>query len=328
MNAQQTKPPTQEILVAKLTGVLNEHGVTKQPVTVIGREQNIYTSTFPSEIVACRLADGRELELFCKYGSKVNDSYEHKGNVAYEASVYRQVLGPLQISTPRFFGSVDRETTDSTWLIVEFLRGAARLELTEDPRAVIDAARWIGRFHNLNESRRIAIAGLKNYQEAYFSGWIERTLQLTADRQKEFPWLQLLCKKSKQVISDASTTASTVIHGEYYANNILVQNGEIYPIDWESLAVSFGEIDLATLTDGWGDSKDWTPEIFRQCVLEYQHSRWPAGPPADFERTFLLARLYVQFRWLGDSREWAKKEIPIDWRFQELRRVGEQLGML
>ena len=43
----------------------------------------------------------------------------------------------------------------------------------------------------------------------------------------------------------------TIIHGEYYPANILIKDGAIYPIDWESAAVGPGEIDLATLIEGW-----------------------------------------------------------------------------
>jgi thiamine kinase-like enzyme len=327
METPQIKPPAKETLVALLTGVLTDKGLTKRPVTVVDRQPNIYASTFPSEIVACRLADGNELKLFCKYGNVTNDSYDHKGNVAYEAAVYRHVLEPLKISTPKFFGSAAGET-DSTWLVIEFLEGAARLELWDDPSAVVDVARWIGRFHGLNETRSIAVPGFKVYRKEYFYGWVKRTLQHADEAGENFPWLVKLCKRYEEMISDLIAGSMTVIHGEFYPNNILVREGNIYPVDWESSAKSFGEIDLATLTDGWGDSIDWTPEVHRQCVLEYQRLRWPDGSPADFERTFLLARLYVQFRWLGDSKEWTRQKSQMNGRFQELRRVGEQLGIL
>lgn len=330
MEAKRTELPSEEILVSKLTGILSENGITKLPVTVIDRQQNIYSSTFPSEIVICRLADGKNLQLFCKYGTRNDDSYDHKGDVAYEASIYCHVLEPLQISTPRFYGRAEGEANDSTWLVIEFLQGATRLVFVEDPYAVVEAARWIGRFHALNESRHgtIAISDLKNYQKEYFDGWIQRTARFAGDVHKKFPWLSLLCKNFKAMIPGLLTTMPTIIHGEYYPNNILVRNGEIHPVDWESSAISFGEIDLATLTDGWGASKDWTPEIFRQCILEYQRSRWPNDPPADFEQTFLLARLYIQFRWLGDSKELTRHGSQINWRFQELQSAGERLGII
>jgi aminoglycoside phosphotransferase (APT) family kinase protein len=328
MEAPETIPPAKEILVSILSGILDEKGLTKLPVTVVDRQPNIYNSTFPSEIVTCRLADGNELKLFCKYGRATNDSHDHKGNVAYEASVYRHVLEALKISTPKFFGSAEGETNDTTWLVIEFMQGAARLELWDDPSAVVDAARWIGRFHALNEARTIAVPGFKNYRADYFHGWVKRTLQHADEAGENFPWLAKLCKRYEEMIPGLIAKAATVIHGEFYPNNILVREGNIYPVDWESSAKSFGEIDLATLTDGWGDSIDWTPETHRQCVLAYQRERWPVGPPADFERTFLLARLYVQFRWLGDSNEWTRKKNQMNWRFQELRLLGEQLGIL
>src|SRR5947208_9976074 len=63
------------------------------PVAVLLRRRNEYASTFPTEVVTCRLADGTERRLFCKYAAgRSQRDHGHRGDVAYEARVYRHLL--------------------------------------------------------------------------------------------------------------------------------------------------------------------------------------------------------------------------------------------
>ena len=110
----------------------------------------------------------------------------------------------------------------------------------------------------------------------------------------------------------------TVIHGEYYPQNILYRDGKIHPIDWESTAIAAGEIDLASLIEGW------TEEIVRQCQIQYQQARWPAGAPGEFDRTLCTAQLYLHFRWLSDLPETTTN----GWRFEQLHSAGKRLGLI
>ncbi len=112
-----------------------------------------------------------------------------------------------------------------------------------------------------------------------------------------------------------------IIHGEYYPNNILFCQGTIYPVDWEAAAVAIGEIDLVSLMEGW------PPEFVRKAKVEYQSARWPAGPPADFERKLETAQLYWLFRWLGDRPDWTHQKKALK-RFERLRSIGERLGLI
>src|SRR5213076_728303 len=91
---------------------------------------------------------------------------------------------------------------------------------------------------------------------------------------------------------------ATVIYGEYYPDNILMRDSTIYPVDWESTAIGAGEIDLASLTDGWPE------RLVQQCGIEYQRTRWPAGAPREFSQRLEAARTYWAFRWLASRLEW------------------------
>ncbi len=99
-----------------------------------------------------------------------------------------------------------------------------------------------------------------------------------------------------EVIAQLLTALTTVIHGEFYPGHILYGRGRICPVNWESAAVARGELDLASVTDGW------SARLRAACVREYTTARWPDGViPTEFRRTFAAARLYSAFRWLGES---------------------------
>src|SRR5713101_2449546 len=95
--------PDLQALTLGLTCALLSNAHSGAHLMVRRREPNLYVSTFASEVVTCCMEDGRELQLFCKYGAGHTDNvYGHKGGVPYEAEVYRRVLHPLPISAARF----------------------------------------------------------------------------------------------------------------------------------------------------------------------------------------------------------------------------------
>jgi hypothetical protein len=294
-------------------------------VEVIDR-QPCEQGTFPKEIVTCRRGDASDLRLFCKYGSDAtgHNCHGHRGGIAYEAAVYRQVLTRSSATTARFYGSHTDSGRADTWLILEYLRESVRLTRTGDPHALSSAVQWIARFHA--EHERPAGNGtqpaLITYDAAYYQGWARRTNQFAGPLHEHFPWLRVLCQRFEDSAAALLLLVPTVIHGEYYpAKNILYSGGTIYPVDWESAAIGAGEIDLAALTERW------PPEVARACALEYRRTRWSGGGPPDFERRLAAARLYVGLRWLGEGPDETMRESN-RWRFEDLRAVGEHLGWI
>jgi aminoglycoside phosphotransferase (APT) family kinase protein len=86
-----------------------------------------------------------------------------------------------------------------------------------------------------------------------------------------------------------------VVHGEFSPANVLLRDGEVYPVDWESAAMAPGELDLAFFTLGW------PRRLRRRVEAAYARRRWPGGAPASFEETLRAARIHACFRVLGDS---------------------------
>jgi hypothetical protein len=314
--------PDLDGLTMGLTTVFNTNGVARGSLTVVHRERSPYSTTFPCEMVTCRFQDGSKLQLFCKYTGAIDyTGHGHRGKVRREIAVYQDVLGPLNLSQPRFYGSYTDSRTGQDWLILEYLDDSLRVQKVEG--AVLVAARWIARFHAANQARlaNFPPAFLKTYDGEYYQGWVSRTCEFAGSLHQRFPWLATLCQRSRDLLPALTASPSTVIHGEYYPKNILFHRGRVCPVDWESAAIAEGLIDLAFLTEGWGE------DMSRRLELEYQQARWPHGPPADFDRLIDIARLYVHFRWLGDVASATHSGRMIS-RFELLFSVGERLGVL
>jgi aminoglycoside phosphotransferase (APT) family kinase protein len=277
--------------------------------------------TFPKEIVTCSLEDGREFRLFCKYEMGYNhNAHGHRGGVAHEASVYRELLEPMRVSVPALRGVFADKEADEIWLILEYLEGNLRVKKSPDPAMMGLAARWIGRFHALSQDylQTPRTSFLKSYDIEYYLGWAQRTLQYSAHLRDRYPWLELLYERFEEVIRTLLSVPDAVIHGEYYPKNVLVRDSTIYPVDWESAAVGAGEIDLASLTEAWPEA------IVQECEAQYQAARWPDDPPYDLRRVLSAAQLYLHFRWLGDLPE----AVVNTWRFEQLHTIGKQFGLL
>jgi Phosphotransferase enzyme family len=316
--------PDLQTLTAGLASVFAGHESPARPLTILAREPNVYEKSFPSEIVTCRFQDESVRRLFCKYMFDLREDHlDHgsRGGLVYEAAVYRHVLRPLQVSAPTFYGLHTDAPTGGRWLILEYLENGVQLDVSRERTAIGKAAQWIGRFHAAQEAHTPCspVPFLSSYGAEYYRGWVRRTSLYAGRLNLHVPWLGALCERFEECVASLLAPRPTVIHGEYYPHNVLFRGGIIYPVDWESAAVAAGEIDLATLTEGR------SAKVVRKCELEYGRARWPAGAPADFGRRLGAARLYVQFRWLGDHPDSITREDPL---LNRLRSAGEQLGLI
>lgn len=295
-------------------------------LVIVDRRPMAWFTTFPCEVVTCRLGDMGERRLFCKYSAGTDSSsYRHRGGVAYEAFVYREVLERLELSTCRCYGAHTDPGTGDTWLVLEYLEGAVRADYVVDGSALVAAAGWLAQFHAANEGlRRLGSPpGLIRYDPRYYLGWPRRTSLFARRAHLGVPWLEVLCERAGDVLGALSDAPATVIHGEYYGKNILYdrRHGTVVPVDWESGAIGPGEIDLASLSERWPQG------LVDGCMREYLQYRRPEDSMAAFESRLAAARMYLHFRWLGDKPT-STADPKLSWRFEELRRTGDQLGLL
>lgn len=291
-------------------------------VEVLDRAAHPYASSFPADVVLCDVEDVGELKVHCKYEAGLRYSrFGHRGGPGYEARVYRQVVRPLELSAPAYYGCWSAGG-DGTWLFVEFADGSRRL--SEGPSAAADlagAAAWAGRFHRA-ASELAPPRFLKRYDTAYYTRWARRASDLAGPaRHERYPWLAALCEGAEDALRALPERSGTIIHGEFTPHNVLARGRDIVPVDWETAAVAAGEIDVASLTEGWPD------DVVAACETAYVAARWPAGEPAEFRETLDLARLYWSLRWLGDRAEWLEQP-KMALRYERFRVVGERLGLI
>ena len=318
--------PDVDTLACGLKAALKTDGC---PLTIVERQPQIYASSYPSEIVRCRFADGSERQILCKYATGLDhNTYGHRGGVAYEADVYRHVLEPLRTSTPRFYGSLAEVSSRGAWLLIEYIAEGVRAdEAQSPPEALRRAAGWIGHFHSANEARLFStpLAFLHVHDGDYYRQWARRTADFAGDWHQQLPWLAPLCSRVEMLADAFAALPRTVIHGEFTPHNTLIRGEDVCPIDWESAAIAIGEIDLAGLTDGWPS------EVVLDCELEYQRARWPQSASPDFKRTLDMARLYWDLLWLGHQparptvRPYVERTRR---RFSHLHSIGRRLELI
>jgi hypothetical protein len=290
---------------------------------LLDRRPNEYMTSFCTEVVTCRLADGRAVRLFCKHGSAARDgSFGHRLGVAYEVEVYRQVLVRSGLSTPRFYGGWTGPAGQAL-LLIEYLEDACRLEETLQPsEALLAAVTWVAGFQRRAELRRAEMPSAltrRRLGHDYYVGWSRRaadTLARMAPPDDRVEAVREGFERSLHLLTEADLVP---VHGELYPHNVLVHRGEVRPIDWESTALAAGEIDLASLVERW------SVDDVETCCAVYARTRWPDGPPPDFPMTLDMARAYLHFRWIAVGPSPRK---PLQWRIDELCEIGARLGFL
>lgn len=285
-------------------------------LSVVAREP-IRRGTFPKEILTLRTADGGQRRVMVKYAAGTgHDDHGHRAGVAYECTVYSELLGPLGIERPEFLGVYAGDGPGHEWMFLEFLEGARRLTKSRTEGVLERAAAWLGTFHAACEASAPG-EKIRRFGEDYYVGWVHRAraageaLGVTDDAMRAaWPW-------AREVVSEWLAEPDTVAHTEYYPNNILVVDGEIHPVDWESAALAPGELDLASLTDGWSG------EVVDRCLDTYRNVRWAGRRPEGHQSRLIAARAYLHCRWL--AREADKGRLSAsNLRFQRLRELADQ----
>ena len=309
-----------------LRHVLGSRGAASTFVDIVDCKANINTSRFESRIVTCRMRDDLHLRLLCKYHdieSYTDYGHGHRGGVLYEADVYRDILEPLPITTPPFFGRYFDPERKRGLLVIGYLDDALRINKSADPKGIVKAAHWIGRFHALNEQRvsEFDQSSLIRYDAEFYVGWALRTGAYAKDLHKNYPWLRSLCEAFVELVPRFAQRPRTIIHGEYVVKNVLLSDGVVYPVDWESAAIGQGEIDLAMLTDGWPE------DVVDECKTAYREARWPDGSNTLCAEALEIAVIYTQLRWMGDWPQTTCDKAQ-QFRFERMRQAAERMQLI
>lgn len=319
------KLPDSEALGRLLNTAGNGGRPSGDELTIVDRQPNPRTSTHTSEVLVCRRQrDGGEIRILCKYAAgRDHKAFGHRGGVAYEGEIYRDILARTPLDTAEFHGLLQEPTTGITCLFLGYLDGTVRVRDSTDVGLMTVAARWLAEFHRACEHDRslVELPFIRRHDRSYFVGWAERTSLLADDLHARFPWLSSLCRRFEDFVDVLLEPPTLIVHGEYYTNNLLSREGRVYPVDWESAAVSLPEIDVASLIEGWPE------EVTTACKSEYVAVRWPEGPPVGFQARVEAASLYWDLRWLGERRDWTHQDKALQ-RFARLKVLGERYGLI
>jgi aminoglycoside phosphotransferase (APT) family kinase protein len=322
--------PTDGVIREAVARVLFGAGLA--PLREIDRRPSEYRTSFPLEELDLTLEDGIELRLaFKRLGwSSLGEARLAKPQFLHdpqrEPAVYEAVLPQATPGPPRFYGSVVDPEADRYWLFVEWVEGR-ELYQVGDLELWRAAARWLGELHaglGGGDLERQAERGrLLDYDRAYYGRWIERAREFAAATPREgsdLPALDWLAQRYDAVVEGLLALPRTVIHGEFYASNVLVagdaETVRVAPVDWELAAVAPGAIDLAALVSG-----NWREEDREEIAAAY---RSVAGPAQLSPRDLDLARLHLAVQWLGWApRDWVPPEGQRhDWLAEALELAG------
>jgi hypothetical protein len=217
-----------------------------------------------------------------------------------EIDVYRDVLGKVDLDTPQFYGVVGDA------ILIENVPGVPLWQCEYDvwPRV----ANWLAKFHTVQLSP--PPPSLIRFSADYSRSWA----RCAAQRHPQLGDFDF-----EPVVRRIARMPRRIVHGEFYASNVLVLGERIRPIDWETAAVGPALIDLAALTSGRVAEATRDLLVRTYCDL--------APPSNSFEDDLKMCRLHLALQWLGWSDSWTPpREHAQDW-LAEATQLATELGV-
>jgi hypothetical protein len=302
----------------------------------MSRQSSEYATSFPMEKLDVTFVDGSRRSLAFKrlaWSDLGKEARLAKPRFLHdprrEPAVYASVLTPDSRGAPGYHGAVLDPEEERYWLFVEWVEGL-RLEQVGDRSLWQEAAVWLAGLHSMpagNCAERARAARLLDYDRGYYRRWIDRALEFSEDggRRRALGWLE---QRYEAVIDGLLALPKTILHGEFYASNVLVSadrsdertGARVAPVDWELAATGPGIVDLAALVSGnWGDED-------RAAIVSAYRSAPGAGnfSPEQLD----LARLHLAVLWVGWAPpSWVPPEGQRhDW-LGEAVRLAEELDL-
>jgi hypothetical protein len=322
--------PTEEELKRRMSLALEQPSVIKE---INSRRRVEGIGTFASETVECELGDGSKLMVFCKhFHFGPEESGARESDRFYEISVYRRVLRDIPLTLPAFLGAWTDSASGEALMLLEYLEDATRVTLPADYRTMMErAAAWSASFHR--KAAELLESSDLSFLEAFeLDVFPSRCQSLVAAIPAELGggnrgWIERLTERFDAVLEIVRSAPVTVIHGEYYPQNVLQRNQMIYPVDWETARLGMGEMDLAMLLEG-----DWGPsDVVERCVTAYARERSGAHDMRAVRKRFIAGQVLMAVHWLSlypDIAPDADGEMRQPWRLRRLESGARELGII
>lgn len=302
-------------------------------IAALERRPSRYRTSFPIEELDVRLEGGEELQLVFKDLSRdALEDHVRDAKPAFmhdpmrEIEVYERLLPAAGVEVAASYGAVADEDRGRYCLFLERLAG---IELYQVGRRETweHVARWLARLHEHLRERADGARRLLRYDAELLGLWPRRAAEYAAGVEDRAA-LARIAEHYGEVVERILALRPTVIHGEFYASNVLVDDpvapNRVCPVDWEVAAVGAGLIDLAALVSG-----GWSAEDREAIALAYRGAS-PAESrrsQAEFEQSLDACRLHVALQWLGWSNNWSPPvEHGSDW-LQDALTLSRKLGI-
>jgi hypothetical protein len=243
---------------------------------VVRHAPHPYRTSWPLEETELIRPDGTTLRLLIKrLGGAVVGKPEFLQDPARELEAYR-LLAEAGLGTPRCYAS------GRWWLALEKIDGTP-LWQHGDLASWEAAARWARSLHGRFRRVECSAQHLLCHDESFYRRWLARA-RARAGRD-----LDPLSAATEAAITRLLALPRTLIHGELYPSNVMIDGSRVAVVDWEMAAVGPGVIDLGALVTGWDG------EARRRLV-----SAFGGAAPRDLA----AAQLLLALQWLGWSTEW------------------------
>ncbi|MFL5241588.1 MAG: phosphotransferase family protein [Gemmataceae bacterium] len=311
-------------LRAVLEPALNSHFGVQRSITRLDCRPSDKRSSFALEEIDLCLEDGASLKIMFKNLSRnalLEGARQAKPAFLHdplrETEIYRAILAPHRMGTADYYGGVVDTRASRYWL---FLEKVAGVELYQVGGFAIwlEVARYLAILHTWLAAKVQSLpqgpaAHLLTYDAEYFRQWLIRAQQFLqaagpARRRKAKRLMERLAGGYERVIERLVALPATLIHGEFYASNVLVQESaeslRVCPVDWEMAGIGPSLIDLAAVIAG-----RWTAKQKKDLALAY-HASLPADNPWRAKPEAMLTalehcRLHLAIQWLGWSSDWS-----------------------
>ena len=318
---------------------LRQHlqAVLARRVTRLTRRPCDYCASFTIEELDVTLEDGTMLELIYKELSRASMLETARAvkpdfllDPRREIEVYRSILAPAGIESAPFYGAIERPSDNRFAILLGRVEGR-HLWQEGDFVSWEDAARWLAQLHYGRAANAAANrTHLLRYDRDFHRTWIDRARRFicespsrpATDRQA----INQLARVYDSVVDHLASLATTFIHGDYHASNILCgASRRICPIDWEMAGLGPAAIDLAALTAGnWGEQQ--RQQMIRAYWDAVPTNARAAQPLQELLCSVEYCRLHWAVRWLGWSDHWSPPRTQAqDWlavAISTARRLG------
>jgi aminoglycoside phosphotransferase len=275
-----------------------------RPVASIDRRPYPYRTSHRIDELEVVLTDGTRMDLLLK--DLRRSELDPTARLAKPAFLHdpRREVEAYRLLVDAGLGTPICYDTGEHWLLLEKVQGVELWQIGE-VETWVEAARWLARLHAQFAERPPASDRLLRYDMTYFTFWRDRA----GRRHRE---LARVIARYERVVGILSSLPVTLIHGEFYASNVLVAGQRIAPVDWEMAGVGPGILDLAALVSGWAEQD-------RAAII--------AGYGDVPSEAFDAAQLHLALQWLGWSHDWTPPpEHSRDWLADALD-AAERLGL-